>query len=485
MEAADASGDRRPRRGHPDRRRGARRPRVGDRGRGGRVSCPRRMSDQTTTTPLEIDSFLGNAPPRTAQLHADRVTEILRGVPGAASRRRILRARDGRPARATGTCPSTSPNERTRRVIRTLGLDGRARLSGDGVIPVVASWRALGNAHVGALVHTTVRQTIRIREDGSAAVDAEVLFENDAGTDPPSVLLGRPVGGFPVGTFAADVTLSLPAAAEQHRRGDQSPEPDRGGTGPRARHRDGFDHRPGRRLGDAHRFVRRPRRGPDDRWGEPGRASGPPPTDPRRGEVPDPPGAPGQRPASSPPRRDWRGAGTPRSSRVSGADLPISSCASAPARPSRAPGSREAVRARPEAGSGRCPPRGPCRLFTPSRRSAIACAIRRSLLAGRDADPTVIEDVEEVLEDGALVPEQRCLGHVQGPGEPGERLDRRLDMTVLVSREAGLRDAGDVLELGLAETGGDPRFAESLTEVLPIALMHAVSLSPSTDVGAR
>jgi hypothetical protein len=38
---------------------------------------PEAMSDQTTTTALEIDSFLGDAPPRTAQLHADRVTEIL------------------------------------------------------------------------------------------------------------------------------------------------------------------------------------------------------------------------------------------------------------------------------------------------------------------------------------------------------------------------------------------------------------------------
>jgi len=79
---------------------------------------------------------------------------------------------------------------------------------------VVATWRAIGNAHVGALVHTTVRQTIRIRGDGSAAVDAEVLFENDAGTDPPSVLLGRPAAAFPVGTFAANVTLALPGAAE-------------------------------------------------------------------------------------------------------------------------------------------------------------------------------------------------------------------------------------------------------------------------------
>ena len=185
---------------------------------------PEAMSDRTTTTALEIDSFLGNAPPRTAQLHADRVTEILEA---------FLERRPGVETFALAMAASARDRhlsiyltERAeRRVVRSLGLDGRARLAGDGIIPVVASWRALGNAHVGALVHTTVRQTIRIGEDGSAAVDAEVLFENDAGTDPPSVLLGRPVGGFPVGTFAANVTLSLPAAAERIAAETSRPSP--------------------------------------------------------------------------------------------------------------------------------------------------------------------------------------------------------------------------------------------------------------------
>jgi hypothetical protein len=117
------------------------------------------------------------------------------------------------------------PGREERRIIRALGLDGRARLKGDGVLPVVATWSAAGDAHVGALVRTTVRQTIRIRDDGSAVVEAEVLFENDAGTDPPSVLLGRPIGGFPVGTFAADVTLSVPATASEVSAETSRPSP--------------------------------------------------------------------------------------------------------------------------------------------------------------------------------------------------------------------------------------------------------------------
>jgi hypothetical protein len=112
-----------------------------------------------------------------------------------------------------------------RAIVRSLGLDGRARLTNDDVLPVAATWNAIGGAHVGAFVQTTVRQTIRIRDDGSAVVDAEILFENGAGTDPPSVLLGRPVSEFPVGTFAADVTLLVPSTAENVSAETSRPSP--------------------------------------------------------------------------------------------------------------------------------------------------------------------------------------------------------------------------------------------------------------------
>ena len=35
------------------------------------------MSDETTTTGVEIDPFLGNNPPKAARVHADRVSQIL------------------------------------------------------------------------------------------------------------------------------------------------------------------------------------------------------------------------------------------------------------------------------------------------------------------------------------------------------------------------------------------------------------------------
>ncbi len=117
------------------------------------------------------------------------------------------------------------PGDEGRRLIRSLGLGGRAMLKGDGVLPVVATWGALGNAHVGALVETTVRQTVTIRPNGSALVEAEVLFDNRAGTDEPSVLLGRPADGLPVGTFAADVTLYIPRNAHRVAAETSQPSP--------------------------------------------------------------------------------------------------------------------------------------------------------------------------------------------------------------------------------------------------------------------
>jgi len=82
---------------------------------------------------------------------------------------------------------------------------------------------------VGALVKTTVVQTVTIRPNGSAEVEAEVLFDNGAGTAPPSVLLGRPAGGLPIGTFAADVTLYLPKNADKIEAETSRPSPIRVG----------------------------------------------------------------------------------------------------------------------------------------------------------------------------------------------------------------------------------------------------------------
>jgi hypothetical protein len=189
---------------------------------------PIALSDLTTTSALEIDAFLRNAPAKTAQLHADLVSQILAA---------FLERRPAVESFALATAADTRdrhlsvylPGREEGRLVHALGLDGRAKLKGRGILPVVATWSTLGNSHVGALVNTTVRQTTTILENGSASVDAEVLFENGAGTEPPSILLGRPIGGLPVGTFAADVTLYLPKAAEHIAAETSRPSPIRVG----------------------------------------------------------------------------------------------------------------------------------------------------------------------------------------------------------------------------------------------------------------
>jgi hypothetical protein len=185
---------------------------------------PIALTDETTTAALEIDPFLGNNPPKAGRVHAARASEILRA---------FLDRRPGVESFALATAADTRgrhlaiylPGDEEKHLIRSLGLGGRARLEGDGVLPVVATWAGLGNAHVGALVDTTVRQTVTIRPNGSALVEAEVLFDNGAGTDDPSVLLGRPADGLPVGTFAADVTLYVPRTAQHVAAETSQPSP--------------------------------------------------------------------------------------------------------------------------------------------------------------------------------------------------------------------------------------------------------------------
>jgi hypothetical protein len=170
------------------------------------------LSDRTTTTALEIDAFLGESASGAAALHADWVSSILLA---------ILDRRPGVESFALATSADARdrhlaiylPTPEGRRAVRSLGLEGRANVGARRFLPVVTTWTALGNDHVGALVETTIRQTVSIRPDGSARIATQVLFRNRAGTDPPSVLLGRRIGRAPVGTFSADVTLYVPERA--------------------------------------------------------------------------------------------------------------------------------------------------------------------------------------------------------------------------------------------------------------------------------
>jgi hypothetical protein len=170
------------------------------------------LSDRSTTTALEIDAFLGESPAGAAALHADWVASILLAMidrhPGVESFA-LATSADARDRHLAIYLPTPEG----RRLLRSLGIEGRAHVGIPRFLPIVTTWAALGADHVGALVETTVRQTVSIRRDGSARVATQVLFRNHAGTDPPSVLLGRRIGRVPVGTFSAEVTLYVPRRA--------------------------------------------------------------------------------------------------------------------------------------------------------------------------------------------------------------------------------------------------------------------------------
>ena len=185
---------------------------------------PLALSDETTTSALEIDPFLVNDPREAALVFTDPAPRIMQA---------FLERRPGVESFALATAAGTRsrhlslylPGPEERRLVRSLGLDGRANLKGEGVLPVVATWDTIGSSHVAAFVKTTVLQSATIRPNGSVAVEAEVLFANGAETDPPSVLLGRPVGDLPVGTFAAEVTLYLPKTAQRIAAETSHPSP--------------------------------------------------------------------------------------------------------------------------------------------------------------------------------------------------------------------------------------------------------------------
>ena len=193
----------------------------------GDVKVPGRsvaLSDLTTTTAIEIDAALGTSARAVAQVQARWTTRI---VEAFLARRPALEsfalaaAINGR----DGHLGIFLREPEGQRLVRAIGLDRAVPRPRDGMLPIVATWSTTGDNRAGALVSTRVRYDVAIRSDGTARVVTEVTFENGAGTEPPSVLLGRAGGGVPIGTFAADVGVLIPAEARQLEAETSIPSP--------------------------------------------------------------------------------------------------------------------------------------------------------------------------------------------------------------------------------------------------------------------
>ena len=193
----------------------------------GDVVVPRRklpLSDATTADALEIDAFQDPADDKAARIHAAWTSEILQSFlsrrPGFESFA-LAAARDAhaRHLAIYARRPSTQA------LVSALGLDGGAPEPKAGVLPVSASWSSTATSHVSALVDTRLHQEVRLRPDGSAGVLLELSFENGAGTEPRSALLGHGGEGVPIGAFAADVTVYVPDGARKLTAETSRPSP--------------------------------------------------------------------------------------------------------------------------------------------------------------------------------------------------------------------------------------------------------------------
>src|SRR6266545_812800 len=86
------------------------------------------------------------------------------------------------------------------------------------------------------------------------------------------------------------------------------------------------------------------------------------------------------------------------------------------------------------------------------------------LVRGLDADASLVKDVEEVLQDRALVAEEGRLRDPQGPGQSLQCLDGRSDMTVLIARQPGFGDPRDLFKVRLGVSRPHPRFTQTLAK---------------------
>lgn len=104
---------------------------------------------------------------------------------------------------------STDPDEET--LLDAIGVAGRFQPGGNRLAVV---WQDFSANKAGYFADRSLIQSVRLAEDGSAAVEATVTLHNAAPDGPPSLLLGEPGDGTPVGWWGAQASLYLPADAQ-------------------------------------------------------------------------------------------------------------------------------------------------------------------------------------------------------------------------------------------------------------------------------
>jgi hypothetical protein len=97
-------------------------------------------------------------------------------------------------------------------VLDDLGATGRFTL---GPNPLAVVWQDASSTRAGYFAERSVSSTVTLDDAGDASVSTVVAMRNAAPTGPPSILLGAPGDGVPVGWWGVDTELYLPQGAEK------------------------------------------------------------------------------------------------------------------------------------------------------------------------------------------------------------------------------------------------------------------------------
>lgn len=95
-------------------------------------------------------------------------------------------------------------------VLDDLGATGRFAL---GPNPLAVIWQDASSTRAGFFAERSVSSKVTLDASGVASVSTVVALKNGAPTGPPSILLGTPGQGVPVGWWGVDTELYLPEGA--------------------------------------------------------------------------------------------------------------------------------------------------------------------------------------------------------------------------------------------------------------------------------
>jgi hypothetical protein len=174
---------------------------------------PEPITAENVSTVINHDTFLA-----TSQVESDRMQDAIgeallrellqRPIAPSAVASALARAASERHAQIYSSIPQEED------LLRQLGAAGELDL---GPNPVAVAWDGAVGSRAGYFAEKSVSYRAELQADGSARVTIGLTLSNPAPSSPPSILLGFPGAGVPIGTFEAYANVYLPEGAENVR----------------------------------------------------------------------------------------------------------------------------------------------------------------------------------------------------------------------------------------------------------------------------